>query len=171
MPLAEGDAASTPDDQDLVAGFWERARPRVEGGHLPLVTGPSATELLVPPAWSFGADPAMADALLRLVLRGEKRATASARGEYDREGEPLPAKGDLSIVLDGSGVPRALVVTTEVRVVPFSAVDAEHAAAEGEGDLSLEFWADAHRRFFSEQGIWAPEMDVVLERFEVLHQE
>ena len=51
----------------------------------------------------------------------------------------------------------------------------EHARLEGEGDLSLEGWRDAHRRFFAETAPEEPPVDdatmVVLERFRVVYQE
>ena len=77
----------------------------------------------------------------------------------------------LERVLDGEGHPRALVVTTEARVVPFDEVDADHARDEGEGDGSLEQWREAHERLFAEQaeGGFVPTMKVVLERFRVLY--
>ena len=43
--------------------------------------------------------------------------------DYEAVGESLPEAGDLSIVLDGAGHPRALIATTDVRIVPFDEVD------------------------------------------------
>ncbi|WP_299033784.1 ASCH domain-containing protein [uncultured Pseudokineococcus sp.] len=129
--------------------FWETARGRAGLGRLAVVTGVSAATAVPPPAWAFGATPEQADELLALVLDGTKTATASAHWEYEAEGEALPSPGDLSIVLDGAGHPRALVRTTAVAVVPFSQVGEEHARAEGEGDLSLAHWRDVHQRFFT----------------------
>ena len=108
-------------------------------------------------------------------LAGAKTATASAEWDYEAEGEELPEVGTLGIVVDGSGTPRALLVTTRVRVVPFDEVDAAHAAAEGEGDLSLHYWREVHERFFTDHAShdrgFRPDMPVVLEDFEVLHAE
>ena len=44
----------------------------------PTYFGPTALEVVPPPAWAFGADAEQADALLELVLEGAKTATASA---------------------------------------------------------------------------------------------
>ncbi|MFE6734356.1 ASCH domain-containing protein [Microbacterium sp. NPDC057650] len=126
-----------------------------------------------PPAWSFGDSPALADELLELALRGEKTAMASALWEFEAEGDPLPQPGDLAIVLDGAGEPRALIRTTAVVVVPFEEVSAEHASLEGEGDLSLDYWRVEHERAW--RGTLAhtryefdTRMLVVCERFELL---
>lgn len=141
---------------ETMAAFWVRAR-----CHDPAL--PSCP----PPAWSFGAGPDEADALLALVLQGRKTATASALADYENAGERPPRPGELSVVLDGDGMPRAVIEVTAVDVVPFSEVSAEHAWAEGEGDRSLGHWRDEHRAFWTEHGAtgFAPEMPVVCERF------
>lgn len=157
---------------DQIQSFWDDARLRAKVNRVPGYLGVTAREALAPPAWSFGAGPEDADALLALVLAGTKTATSSALRDYQADGEELPGEGDLSIITDGSGRPRALVQTTTVRTVPFGEVDADHAAAEGEGDLSLEHWRGVHRRYFEQSGGGAPVTDdlpVVLEEFTVLH--
>jgi len=57
--------------------------------------------------------------------------------------EPLPASGDFAIVLDGAGAPRAIIETTSATVMPFDQIGEKHAAAEGEGDRTLEYWSSA----------------------------
>jgi GrpB-like predicted nucleotidyltransferase (UPF0157 family)/uncharacterized protein YhfF len=101
-----------------------------------------------PSAFSFGDTPALADELGTLVKAGRKRATASLPVEFTSAGDPLPAVGDVGIVLSGGGVPLAIIELVEVRQLPFRDVDAAFAADEGEGDGSLESWRDAHRRYF-----------------------
>lgn len=157
--------------------FWTVARSRAKLSTLPGYLPATMLEMVPPPAWSFGATSEQADALLALVLDGTKTATASARSSYDapagtEAGEPLPEPGTLGIVLDGAGRPRALVVTTQVQVVAFDRVDADHADAEGEGDRSLAHWREVHERFFAEHapGGFRADMPVVLERFDVLHR-
>lgn len=72
----------------------------------------------VPEAWAFGAESTQADELLGLVLAGIKTGTASSLWDFEAEGEPLPAAGDLSILLDGRGEPRAVIRSTDVHVAP-----------------------------------------------------
>lgn len=159
---------------DDVVRFWEAARGSAGLGRLAVITGSSAATAVPPPTWAFGGTPEEADDLLALVLAGTKTATASARWLYERDGEPLPCVGDLSIVLDGMGRPRALVRTTSVQAVPFEQVDADHAVAEGEGDLSLEHWQRVHEDLFrteleSAGRPFRRDMGVVLERLALLH--
>jgi uncharacterized protein YhfF len=120
-------------------------------------------------AWGFGADPGMADELGLLVRDGPKRATTSLLSEYQEDDEPLPAVGDLSVVLDGAGRPLCVIRTTVVEVRAFGLVDEAFAWVEGEGDSSLAYWREAHIRFFASGG--RPVDDdtpVVLETFELL---
>lgn len=126
----------------------------------------------MPLAWAFGATPAHADGLLALVLAGVKTATASSLGDYEATGDALPEDGELSIILDGAGAPRAVIRTTGVRVVPFDLVDAVHARAEGEGDRSLAHWREVHERYWRDHSEnprgYEPDMPVVCESFELV---
>ncbi|MGW9020152.1 ASCH domain-containing protein [Leucobacter chromiiresistens] len=129
---------------------------------------PALPEAL-PEVWAFGATPAHADALLDLVLAGIKTGTASSLWDYEASGDPVPAVGDLSIILDGSGAPRAVLETTRIDIVPFRDVTAEHAHSEGEGDRTLADWRETHERYWrryseNERG-FAPDMPVICERF------
>ncbi len=121
----------------------------------------------------FGDREESASSLADLVLRGEKVATTSLLWEYETEGRRLPERGDLSIVTGWTGVPLCVIETSDVEVQAFEAVNEEFAAAEGEGDRSLEFWRVAHWRFFGrrceelgrERSLRMP---VVCERFKVV---
>lgn len=160
---------------DDIEAFWQRARTHADLALVDSYLGENPIALLRPPAWAFGATPEEADELLGLVLAGTKTATASALWDYEAEGEALPSEGMLGIVVDSSEVPRALVVTTRVRTVPFDEVDETHARAEGEGDRTLAHWRRVHEDFFTEHAShdrgFAPDMPVVLEEIKVLHAE
>jgi len=126
-------------------------------------------------AEQFGDSPELADTLGALIVSGVKTATCSALWEWEIEGKPLPPPGLKTIVLDGGGSPLCIIETTEVRIVPYNKVDAAFAAEEGEGDLSLEYWRQAHWQFFSRTlpklGREAlPDMPLVCERFRLVYQ-
>ena len=161
-------------DDDEVSAFWAVARVHARLNSAPSYFGPTTLEVVPPPAWSFGASPEQADALLSLVLAGTKTATAGAFWDYESEEEPLPEVGSLSILLDGAGHPQALVEITDVRIAPFDEVDEEHARREGEGDLSLAHWREVHRQFFLDVAThdrgFESTMPVVLERFRVVYR-
>ena len=124
---------------------------------------PALTE--APEAFQFGDSPEMADRLLALVLSGKKTATTGWPAD------PSVYEGMLSIVLDGRNQPRAIIRTVQVEQVPFLEVSAAFAAAEGEGDLTLDWWREAHRHFFLRQQTEHPFPDkeaVQCETFEVV---
>lgn len=153
-----------------IARFWADVRPILVSPSVG--EGAISAELpeLPPEAWAFGATPEHADSLLALVLGGIKTGTASSLWDYDAEGEAIPAVGDLSIILDGTEAPCAVLEVTAVDVVPFDEVTEEHARAEGEDDRTLVSWRSIHEAFWrehSEQG-FSPDMPVVCERFRVV---
>ncbi len=126
-------------------------------------------------AFAFGDSAPLAQELAELVLRGIKRATAGALWSFEAQGKRLPVPGDLSIVTSWSGDPLCIIETQAVEVVPFSKVDAEFAATEGEGDGSLSFWQDAHRQYFGREcraagREFSEDMLVACERFTVVYR-
>ncbi len=118
--------------------------------------------------WGFGTD---TDVLTGLVLAGKKTATCSPLVLFELKEEPLPQSGEYSVILDAEGEARCVIRTTKVYAVPFSKVTAEQAAREGEGDLSLAYWRDVHRMFFTKRlklfGLeFDEDMEVLFEEFE-----
>jgi uncharacterized protein YhfF len=146
--------------------FWDRfliAYP--EAG------APGFPEMVEP----FGDSVELADKLIELVIQGPKRATAGSLADYQRDGL-LPKVGVASIATDGSGNPRAVLRTTEVRIGPLDSVDEAFAWDEGEGDRTRSDWLAMHTRFFQRYlptigESFSPDMPTVFERFEVLYTE
>ena len=123
----------------------------------------------------FGDNPAPADELAALVLSGVKTGTCSALREWEAEGNPIPEAGLISIILSGDGSPICILETTEVTLCRFDEVDEDFARSEGEGDLSLAYWRDAHKRYFSRTlpkigKQFTDDMPLVCERFQVIHK-
>lgn len=155
-----------PIDRAAVEAFWRRYASSVGEPELsvPAMVGP------------FGDSVELADELLELVLHGPKRATAGSVAEYEADGSPLPFEGMRSVITDGRGRPRAVLVTTEARVAPMSSVDDRFAWDEGEGDRSRAYWVEAHERYFRRTFAargwdYHPEIPVVFERFELAYFE
>lgn len=150
--------------------FWELARNAADLNPLHVWVGERVWGTVPPPAWAFGDSPELADALAQQVASGAKTTTTSLLWEYEAEEADQPERGELGIVLDGKDEPRALILTTDVRVVPFAEVDDEHALGEA---VSLDEWRREHesfaRRADDGQHPFDPAMPVVLERFEVLY--
>ena len=131
------------------------------------------TKAYVAEGWGVG--PEMADELGALIVAGTKTATCSALWEWEAEGESPPETGTVTIVLDGRGEPIGIVETTEVTIRKYNEVDADFAREEGEGDLSLGYWQEAHKSFFSrtlkEIGReFSEDMMLVCERFRLIYK-
>jgi uncharacterized protein YhfF len=126
-------------------------------------------------AEAFGDGVALADELGQLIAEGVKTGTCSSLWEWQAEGNPIPEVGLLTIVLDGRGQPLCIIETTEVTLRNFNEVNADFARAEGEGDLSLEYWRNAHKTFFSRTlpkigKAFSEDMPLVCERFKRIHK-
>ena len=126
-------------------------------------------------AFHFELTKESANHLLKLVLDGKKKATASSLEAYRKNNEKLPVPGDYSIVTDFDGVPHAVIRTTAVTILPYRFITYDICKREGE-DENLESWQQNHKKFFTEEGQqlgykFKEHMLVVFEDFEVLYQE
>ena len=116
-------------------------------------------------SFSFGDSPALADELAALVLAGTKTATCSAASDG-----ASTHVGKHMVVLNGLGQPLAVIETVELTQRRFNDVDAAFAYDEGEGDRSLAYWRQAHRRYFTRLGRFAEDMLLYCERFRVVER-
>jgi len=126
-------------------------------------------------AESFGDTPDLADELGALVLEGIKTGTCSALWEWEAEGKAIPAPGFICIMLDGAEKPICIIETIEVAIRCFDEVDELFAGSEGEGDLSLAFWRQAHENFFKRTlpvigRQFSRSMPLVCETFRVIYR-
>jgi uncharacterized protein YhfF len=116
-------------------------------------------------SFSFGDTPELADKLAALVLAGTKTATCCpVSAGIDTE------VGQRWVVRDGAGRPVAVIETTELVQRRFDEVDAQFAYDEGEGDRSLTYWRDAHRRYFTRRGEFTDDMLLYCERFKLIER-
>ncbi|MEM6581629.1 MAG: ASCH domain-containing protein [Pseudomonadota bacterium] len=123
----------------------------------------------------YGDTAELSEELLGLIGKGTKRAGTSLLWEHEAQNEPLPAVGDIAIVLSFSEEPRFVTRNVSVEVVSYDAVSPEYAAIEGEGDKTLEYWREAHWSYFSRVCADlgrepSPNMPLVCTIFEVLYE-
>ena len=124
--------------------------------------------------WFFGNTQEMALELASLVMSGKKTATASLAEVNKLKPEQAPIIDGCSVVTDLNGIPLCVIQTSEIAHLAFEDVGADFAADEGEGDQTLEYWRDAHWRYFTKE---AAELDldfdqrsiVCCERFRLLY--
>ena len=122
----------------------------------------------------FCADEVNANECARLINAGIKRASCSLKAGYDAEQELLSKVGRLSVVLNWVQEPVCIIKLKDVSICPFNKVTPEFAALEGEGDLSYQWWRDAHIAFFTKYAVslnieFNESSDLVLERFEKVY--
>jgi uncharacterized protein YhfF len=123
----------------------------------------------------YGDSPELANELIQLVLIGKKTATCGSLWEWEAEGKPLPKVGDVWVELDGNGNPVCITETIEVTIQNYNGMNADFARAEGEGDLSLDYWREAHKNFFSRVlpkfgREFSEDMPLVCEQFKVIYK-
>lgn len=123
-----------------------------------------------PDAWSFGNTPEMADDLVKLVLEGKKTATSSLMSVYRSGLEPMPVLGSYQIILDGKNNPRCVIYLTETFIKKFCDITEKHAFEEGEGDRTLSYWREVHKKFFSSYPDFNEDSEVLCERFKLVHK-
>jgi len=97
----------------------------------------------------FGNDEAVSKVILELILAGKKTGTFAVDWEYEHRGEPRPAPGDLYIVTDHAGAPRALVRIRATERVPFKEIGERHVQCEGPALRSVEPWRRLHWDYWS----------------------
>jgi len=123
----------------------------------------------------YGDSPELANELIQLILIGKKTATCGSLWEWEDEDQPLPRAGDIWVEVDGIGTPVCITETTEVTIRKYNEVDADFARAEGEGDLSLNYWRQAHKNYFSRTlpkigREFSEDIPLVCERFKVIYK-
>lgn len=113
-----------------------------------------------------GSNEGESNRLLKRILRGKKRATTCLYTD-----DILPDKGDYGIVTDWDGVPRCVIKTTRVKIIPFNKITLEQALKEGEAE-TLEEWRETHRAVYTRNAEqldleFSEDIKIVYEEFRV----
>ncbi|WP_300055809.1 ASCH domain-containing protein [uncultured Roseobacter sp.] len=117
--------------------------------------------------FSFGDTPELIAVLTDLVRSGAKRATCSAVADIDAGRQEAPQVGRRDIALGPDDAPAFVIETLELRETTWETMPEEMALAEGENE-TLEGWRADHRRYYERYGIFAPDMKLIWERFELI---
>lgn len=107
------------------------------------------------------------------MVAGRKRATAASLAELELTKTAVPRPGDYAVVTNWAGEAKAVIRTSSVEVRRFAEVDEDFAAAEGEGDGTLDWWRTAHRAYYLRVLAGSPfdfsdDLEIACEHFEVL---
>lgn len=112
---------------------------------------------------AFGDGPELSAQLLDLIRQGRKTGTCGALRHYEEDGDPIPREGELYIARNWDGSPALVYEVTEVRICRFDEVTEAFALSEGEGDF--DDWTRGHTGYFSRNGGFTPDMQIVCESF------
>ncbi len=118
-------------------------------------------------AWAFGDSPEMANELADLVVKGMKTASCCSLASFNAD-DSASLPGSYHIILNGQDAPVCVIRMVSLRLMRFSEVTEAFARREGEGDLSLDYWREEHKAFFTREGVYADDMELVAEEFVVV---
>ena len=118
-------------------------------------------------SFKFGDSDAMNAELIALVRSGKKTATCGRASDFEPDGEGLPVVGRRDIVTNWDGSPAVVIETLSVERMKFDEIGEDFALAEGENE-DYASWRRDHRAYFERNGGWAPDMEMICERFEVV---
>ncbi len=126
-------------------------------------------------SYHFAMDEKTSDELLDLIIKGEKKGSASCFLAYQATGEKPPNPEDYNIITDWQGTPTAVIKTSSVFVLPFKDVGQDIVDREGEG-MSLEDWRKEHRKLFLKEGEklgyeFTDESPIVFEMFDMVYSD
>lgn len=156
-------------DTKEIQEFWEHCRNKhgisQTSYHVSTLVDPECLDPSVP-SLDLSDQP-------KLILANQKRGTAHMAMDFEVNNVPRRVTGDYWVILDAKQRPIGLVRVTDVYESPFLSVPASFSVQEGEGDMSLEFWREAHLDYFIMQckkmGVeWDQNCLVVCESFELV---
>lgn len=115
----------------------------------------------------FGDSATLCAEILALVRAGRKTATCEALRAYTQVGDVLPVAGRRDVALNWDGTPAVMLETVEVSTRRFDEMDEEFVAAQG-AFRDLAHWRKVYRAYFSRNGGFSEDMELMCERFRVV---
>ncbi|MCD1118459.1 ASCH domain-containing protein [Chryseobacterium turcicum] len=114
-----------------------------------------------------------ADECAELVVKKIKQATSPSVWWFKKNNESFPKIGDLAIVTNWNGEPKAIIRTKKTEVVKFKDITPKYAYTEGEGDKTLEYWKKTHWDYYTNEmkefnESPSEDMEIVCEYFETI---
>lgn len=120
-------------------------------------------------SFKYGDSAALNAEVLALVLSGKKTVTCGAVAGFERDGEEKPVVGRVDIALDWDGNPVAAVRTVAVEVIPFDKMPEALIAPQGEF-RDLAHWRAGYEAYLTRAGLFAPDVAILVETFEVVER-
>jgi len=121
----------------------------------------------------FGNNAALSDVLVGLIISGQKTGTYQLPWLLEGDEDLTPVVGGYSVVTDFDDKPRALLLTTSLRTLPYNQITEEETQYEGPNARVLAVWQAIHWPFWSHElelkgKVAAKDMPVTVETFDVI---
>lgn len=118
-------------------------------------------------AYSVGDSAALNAEILALMRSGAKTGTCDAWAIYVDGTEQLPVVGRVDMALDWEGRPALATGTLAVERITFDKMVEVRVAQQGEF-RDLIHWRLGYEAHLTRAGRFAPDVDVMFERFEII---
>ncbi|KIN64673.1 ASCH domain-containing protein [Sulfitobacter noctilucicola] len=120
-------------------------------------------------SFRYGDSETLNAEILALVLAGKKTITCDAVAGFEARGEAKPEPGRTDVALDWGGRPVAAVRTVAVDIVPFNKMSEQLIAPQGEF-RDLQDWRNGYEAYLTRAGIFAQDVAMLVETFEVVER-
>ena len=120
-------------------------------------------------SFKYGDSAKLNAEILALVLAGRKTVTCDAVAGFEQRGEELPVVGRTDVALDWDGLPVAAVRTMAVEVIAFDEMLETLIAPQGEF-RDLAHWRAGYEAYLTRAGLFAPDVAMLVETFEVVER-
>jgi len=115
----------------------------------------------------FGDSHALNMQILKLVKEGKKTVSCDAVANFEKRSEAVPKPGDVGIAEANNGMPHLAIRTVSVDVIPFDQMTEELIPDQGEF-VDLADWRAGYEAYLTRAGVFAPDVMMVVERFELV---
>ena len=120
-------------------------------------------------SFRYGDSAALNREVLELVLAGRKSVTCDALAAFAARGERPPEPGRVDIALDWEGRARCAVRTLKVDIIPFDEMPERLIAPQAEF-RDLAHWQAGYGAYLKRAGLFAPQVEMLVETFEVVER-
>ena len=122
---------------------------------------------------SIGSSAEIKDAIVTLILDGQKTGTFTSPWLYEDNPSLAPQPGQYGVLMDSRGAPRAVLKTTKTITVPFHQITETETAVDGPAVRPLPVWRSVHEAFFGRElkkrgKSFTTDLPITVEHFEVV---
>lgn len=118
------------------------------------------------PAFAFGDTKEANNHALAQVIAGARIASIAPKRDLGPGLEPMPVVGERFVVLDGDGLPGAIIEDVSVQSFRFQDIPDELIKACGADDIGE--WKSTQAAYIDKYGGWSPDLEMVCDYFHLV---